>query len=114
MKGLAGMPDAVDALVERGPFCAAPAGGWKAPGRIVGGRYRVLRERVQDVGQHQLLMLLLVVEPDFQQRRERRQRVVAGFLKKFGHRGVDVLTIGGDLMGARTGQMAALVTGMPG
>ena len=65
------MSDGVDALVERDPFVAASgceAG--KAPRRIVGRRYRILREGVQDVGQHQFLMLLLVIEADFHQRRE--------------------------------------------
>ena len=72
-----------------------------------------MREGVQDVGQHQFLMLLLVVEADFDQRRERRQRVLIGLVEEFHHGGVDMPAIGGDLVGAGAGQMAALVAGVP-
>ena len=71
-----------------------------------------MREGVQDVGQHQFLMLLLVIEADFDQRRERPQRVLAGLVEEFHHGGVDMPAVGGDLVGARTGQMAALVAGV--
>jgi hypothetical protein len=43
------------------PACAALRGGCQL--RVVGRRGRVLREHVQDVGDEQLLMLLLVIEP---------------------------------------------------
>ena len=72
-----------------------------------------MRERVQDVGQHQFLMLLLVIEADFDQRRQRRQRVLAGLVEEFHHGGIDMPAIGGDFVGAGTGQMAALVAGVP-
>src|ERR1700694_1770862 len=83
------------------------------PKGIIGRRYGVLRERVQDVGQHQFLMLLLVIEADFKQRRDRRKGVFAGFVKKFPDRRGDMPAIGGDFVGAWTGQVAALVTGVP-
>jgi hypothetical protein len=44
-----------------------------------------LRECVQDVGQHQFLMLLLVIETDLHQWRDRRQRGLAGLMKEFHH-----------------------------
>ena len=61
------MADGVDAL---GQFAiAARAGGARRPPerRVVGRRGRIFRERVKDVGQHQFLVLLLVIEPDFEQ-----------------------------------------------
>ena len=58
-------------------------------------------------------MLLLVVEADFDQRRDRLQRVLAGLVKEFHHGGIDMPAVGGDLVGAGTGQVAALVAGVP-
>ena len=58
-------------------------------------------------------MLLLVVEADFDQRRDGRQHVVAGLVKEFHHGGIDMPAVGGDLVGAGAGQMAALVAGVP-
>ena len=68
-----------------------------------------MRKRVQDVGQHQFLMLLLMVEADFHQRCDRRQGVCIGLVKELHHGGVDMPAVGGDFVGAGAGQMAALV-----
>ena len=46
-------------------------------------------------------------------RRERGQSVLIGSLEEFHHGGVDMPAVGGDFVGAGTGQMAALVTGVP-
>ena len=62
---------------------------------------------MQDVGQHQLLMLLLVVEADFDQWRNRGQLVVTGFTEELHDRGIDVAAIGGDFLGRGPGQIAA-------
>ena len=113
MEAVVGMPDGVDAFVDRDPFLAGPGCSREGPRRIVGGWNRVLRERVQDVRQHQFLMLLLVVEADLDQRRDRLQCVVAGLLKEFHHCGVDMPAVGGDFLNAGAGQMAALVAGVP-
>ena len=113
MKAVVGVPDGVDALVEGDPFVAGAGRSREFPRGIVGRRNRILREGVQDVGQHQFLMLLLVIEADFHQRREPGQRVLAGLVKEFHHGGVDMPAVGGDLLGAGTGQMAALVAGVP-
>ena len=51
---------------------------------------------MQYIGQHQFLMLLLVVEADFDQWRDRLQGVLAGLMKEFHHRRVDVPAVGGD------------------
>jgi hypothetical protein len=54
-----------------------------------------------------------VVEADFQQRRDHRQFVAGSLVKKFNDRGVDMPAIGGDLLSAGAGQVAALVAGVP-
>ena len=104
----------MDALVEGDPFVSAALRCREAPRRIVGRRDRVLRKGVQDVGQHQFLMLLLVIEADLDQRDQFCQRGLIGGLEEFHHGGIDMPAIGGDFVGARAGQVAALVAGMPG
>jgi hypothetical protein len=56
---------------------------------------------VQDVGQHQFLMLLLVVEADLDQRRELGEALLAGGLEEPDHGSVDMPAIGGDFIRAR-------------
>src|SRR2546421_12679492 len=58
-------------------------------------------------------MLLLVIETDFHQWRDRCQHVFPSLMKEFHYRRIDMPTIGGDFLSARTGQVAALVTGVP-
>ena len=113
MKAVAGVADAVDAFVEIDPVLARTARGREAPRRVVGRGNRVLGKGVQDVGEHQFLVLLLVVEADFHQRRNRGQPFVTGFAKEFDDRGIDVAAVGGDLIGARPRQIPAPVAGMP-
>ena len=103
MKAVVGMADGVDALVERDPVIAAARRGGKLPGRIVGRRNRILREGVQDVGQHQFLMLLLVIEADLDQRREAGEGVLVGGLEEFHDGRVDMAAIGGDFVRAPGG-----------
>ena len=59
-------------------------------------------------------MLLLVVEADLDQRRELREGLLAGGLEELDHSGIDMPAIGGDFIGARAGEVAALVAGVPG
>ena len=56
-----------------------------------------MREGVQDIRQHQFLVLLLVIETDFHQRRERGQRVLIGSLEEFHYRRVDVPAVAGAM-----------------
>ena len=56
-----GKPDRAAAARRRRPL----------PSDVIGGRHRIEREGVQDIGEHQLLMLLLVIDADLDQRRER-------------------------------------------
>ena len=114
METVVGMPDGVDALVEGDPFLSRALRRREAPRRIVGRRDRVLRKGVQDVGQHQFLMLLLVVEADLDQRRQLGEALLAGGLEELDHGGIDMPAIGGDFVGARAGEVAALVAGVPG
>ena len=107
MKTVVAVPDRVNALVERDPFfagasllVAAAVRGGEGPCRIVGRRNRVLRKGVQDVGEHQFLMLLLVVEPDLDQRHQPCERRFVSGLEEFHDRGVDMPAIGGDFDGA--------------
>ncbi len=113
METVVGVPDGVDALVERNPFLCRTVRRREAPRRIVGRRDRVLRKGVQDVGEHQLLMLLLVVEADLHQRDQFYEAVLIGSLEEPDHGGIDMPAIGGDFIGARAGQVAALVAGVP-
>ena len=114
MESLAGVSDAVDAFLDCNPFVGGTRGTREAPRRIVGGRNRVLRKGVKNVGQHQFLMLLLMVEADLDQRRDRGQLVVGSLVKELHGCRVDVTAIGRDFIGARPGQVAALVPGMAG
>src|SRR5579863_8488259 len=59
-------------------------------------------------------MLLLMVETDLDQWRDGGKLLVAGFVQELYGRCVDMTAIGGDFLGARPGQVTALVTGMPG
>ena len=114
MEAVVAVSDGVDALVERDPFLSRMLRRREAPGRIIGRRDRVLGKGVQDVGQHQFLMLLLVVEADLDQRRELDEALLAGSLEELDHGGIDMPAIVGDLVRAGAGQVAALVAGMPG
>jgi len=53
-------------------------------------------------------MLLLVVEPDLDQRRDGPKLVLAGLAKEFDDGRVDIFAIGADLAGAGTGDVAAM------
>ena len=114
MEAVVGMPDGVDALVDGDPFLSRMLRRRReAPGWIIGRRDRVLGKGVQDVGQHQFLMLLLVVEADLDQRREAGEALLTGGLEELDHGGIDMPAIGGDLVRARAGQVAALMPGVP-
>ena len=90
------MADGVDAFGKLGVtllrrrFRRLPIG-------IVGGMGRVLREGVQDVGEHQLLMLLLVVQSDLQNARDFGPRRTARFGDQRFNRRIDVRAVLRDL-----------------
>ena len=113
MEALVGVPDAVDALVQGSPSLVASDRRRQAPSLIIGWTNRILRERVQDVGEHQFLMLLLVIEADLDQGRDGFEGVLARCAEEGHHGGVDMAAIGGDLLGAGPGHQAALGTRVP-
>ena len=76
--------------------------------RIVGRMGRVLREGVQDVGEHQFLMLLLVMQADLDDRHDLVERRRVGALDQPLHRRIDMGAIGGDLRDVRPRDQAAL------
>ena len=78
------------------------------PVRVVGRRGRVLREGVQDVGEHQFLMLLLVMEPDLEDRQDRGQRGVVRVVDQRRNRRVDMRAVGRDFARVRPRDQAAL------
>ena len=97
---------------------ADPTAGWRAgrrDGRLgrrsVGRGQRVERQEVLDVHEHQLLVLLLVVQPELDQLRD-------GVVRRIGeeerHRLVDMRSVAGDLGHPRAGDHAAFGTGMAG
>ena len=71
-----------------------------------------MRERVQNIRQHQFLMLLFMIEAGFDQRHELRQHFVVRVVEEFNDRGIDVPAIGGDLLGTRPRDVAALGAGI--
>src|SRR5262249_30302969 len=58
--------DRMDALREREEAAGVAARLGRTPADVVGGHRRVLCERMEDVGQHELLMLLLVIQADLE------------------------------------------------
>ena len=83
------------------------------PRRIIDGIGGILRERMQNVSQHQFLVLLLVMQPDLDDRNDLLQRRRIRALQQPRHRGIDVGTIGRDLLDGRARDQAALRTGVP-
>ena len=88
----------------------APSWTWprrRLPVGVVGRIGRVLREGVQDVGEQQLLMLLLVMQPDLEDRNTRLASP-RGALDQPLDRAIDMGAIGRDLLAIRAGDQAAL------
>ncbi len=112
MEAVVDMADGVDAFVQRQPVLGRARRGRETPVRIIGRIDRVLRKGVQDVGVHQFLMLLLVVQPDLDQRRDGPKLVFASLAEEFCDRRIDISTIGANLIGARPGDVAAVIPGM--
>ncbi len=71
------------------------------PARQIGGLQPVLRQQVEHVGEEQLLMLLLVGEPQHHQ--GGKVRIRSGIGQQGVHGGVDMVAVGHHLRGAGTG-----------
>ena len=68
---------------------------------------------MQDVGPQQLLMLLLVIEPDLDDRNDLRQRRVVRALDQRLDRAIDMRAIGRDLLRVRPRDQPALGPRVP-
>jgi hypothetical protein len=100
---------------ERGEGQRRRAGGRGARrrARAVAGRERLLRQRVQRVGEDQLLVLLLVGQPQRQRRCQRRDLGVVEPRQQRHHLAVDRAAVGRDLVAARPRQQPALRPRVP-
>ena len=94
------MADGVDAFGKLG-VTLLRVGFRRLPVRVVGGIGRVLRKGVQDVGEHQLLMLLLVVQADLQNARDLGPRRAARLGDQRFSRRIDMRAVLRDLDGIR-------------
>jgi hypothetical protein len=103
---LALMPDPGDTPGEV-RVSRRPRGCGKAPGRIVGWAERVLREGVQDVGDQQFLVLLLVIEPDLEHGQDRLEGTGRRLAQQRIDGAVHMRAIGRDLVGGRAGDQPA-------
>ena len=72
----------------------------------------VERKSVQDIGQQQFLMLLLVIEPDLDDR-DRADRRSSVDVDQLRHRGIDMGAVGRDLRSVRPRDQAALRPRLP-
>src|SRR3546814_2171886 len=71
------------------------------------------RKGMLDVGEDQLLVLLLMGEAEFKQRRKPRELRRIGAFQQFGHGAVDMAAIAGDGLGRRPADQAALGPRLP-
>ena len=103
------MADRADALGQFGVTASARSRAADCQFGIVGRSGRVLREGVQDVGEQQLLMLLLVIEPELDSgAQDFGKRCRARFDDQPLDRRIDMRAIGGDLAGVRPRDQPAL------
>jgi hypothetical protein len=75
-KAIAVMADLVDAGRQIGISTLRRSAARQLPVGVVNRIRRILRECVQDVGDQQFLMLLLMMQTDFEQRKKFRRAVV--------------------------------------
>ena len=80
--------------------------GLPTPSRYAG-RKRILRQRVLDVGEDQLLMLLFVIEPELDHGRDGLREPIPGRLEIVLQRPIDGRAIGVDLLQAGPSDQAA-------
>ncbi len=73
---------------------------------------RIAPEGVLDVGHEQLLMLLLMLQAELDQRQDRGPRGAGGGFDQRRHRAIDMLAVASDLVDARTRQQTARRAGV--
>ena len=84
----------------------------RLPGGVVDRIGRVLREGVQDIGEQQFLVLLLVMQADLQNREDARRVRRRHLLDQPLDRRIDMGAIAGDVRAVRPGDQAALRAGV--
>src|SRR4029077_10436885 len=110
MKAVVGMSDGVDAFVQRQPLRAGTGRGGEETIWVVSGKNRILCEGMQDVREHQFLMLLLMIEADFDERADVAKLGFVRLAEELYDGRNDICSIGRDLLGARPRDVA---TAMP-
>ena len=79
----------------------------RSPIGLVSGCDRILREGMQDVGEQQFLMLLLVMEADLEDAHDVRQLRALGGGDQALDRRIDMRAVGRDLLAVRPRDQAA-------
>ena len=95
--------DRLQPAAERPPLASVARVPVPRPRRVraIGRPQRVLRQRVLDIGDDQFLMLLLVIEPQLDDRRDLREAASIGRREEVRDRRIDRRAIGVDLRQAR-------------
>ena len=97
MKAVALVPDQMNA--GRNIGIASLAGRRrKLPAIVINGIGRVLRKGMQNVGQQQFLMLLFVMQPDLEDRKNRNRRGLVRNFDQLRHRGIHMRPIRRDVL----------------
>ena len=100
--------DGVQPARQFGKATRLVVGLWRLPGGIISRQSRVLRKGVQDVGEDQFLVLLLVVEADLEDAQHLRKAFLVGTRDQPLDRRVDMRAIRGDLGAVRPRDEPAL------
>jgi hypothetical protein len=106
-EALARKADAVNAGRQIDEFARCGSRMRRLPVGIIGRRRRVLREGMQNVGEDQLLMLLLVMEADLENAQHLREHRFLGTRKQPANAFIDMRAERGDLLAARPCQEPA-------
>jgi len=111
-KALLAMADFLDTTVELHPAeLGRPCVGDRQSVRV-GGMERIVAQDVLEIGQHEFLMLLLVVQPERHERREARPGRVVERRDQRPHGLVDMGPVGVDLGHRRAREQTALGAGV--
>ena len=111
MKTLFDMSDRVDAFGDFG-ITFRHVGTWRTPVGIVCGRNRVLREGMQNIGEQKFLVLLFVIETEFDQRCDDLECLAFELHDQPVDGRIDVRAIVGDVGRIGSCQHSAMRTGM--
>ncbi len=112
-KALAVMTDRKNAAVKRHPQGLGWRGPiWRRRFLAIGRPQRIARESREAIGQHQLLMLLLVMDAEFDEAQCPGRLAVCAAIEKRIQRRIDMPAVANYLVMARPGEQAALRPGV--